>query len=75
MEFHNYYKAPALFRTEPYHLWCHLLVNIYIVFFYRYITALLVDASSKPFSISPPVMANLIKNLYDLNPGTIILFD
>merc|ERR1712226_170355 len=29
---------------------------------------LLVEANSKPFSVSPPVMANLIKNLYSLKP-------
>lgn len=33
------------------------------------IIPLLVEASAKPFAVSPPTMAELIRNLHDLKPG------
>ena len=42
-----------------------MCINMFFVF----LSALLVDANSKPFSVTPPTMANIIKNLFSLKPG------
>ena len=38
-----------------------------------FVTAMLVDATSKPFAVAPQTMASMVKNLYELKPGTPLL--
>ena len=52
----------CLYRLILYKL-CVITIVLYDVF-----AALLVEANTRPFSVSPPVMASLIKNLFELNP-------